>query len=124
MPGFIAATTCIPQGLQSNRSVYVSSPLFRVIGSVRIWPCPPLACFGQRLNEMRRQCLVIISATARGSWCASQAPSIRKIKDLDGATRLHHLRFLGTRCSGVRSLVRTTAIGQLLAHSNRNHFGK
>ena len=74
MPGFVAPTTGISQGLQSERSVQVSSSVLKVIGSAFSCPythCTPLACFGNRLNEKRKQCWVIISDTSPGSRCAS-----------------------------------------------------
>ena len=76
---FIFPITCISHGLQSKRSVRRSPPLISVIGSARTCPCTPvtpLACFGHRLNEKRRQCLVTISDTSPLSSCTSKAASI------------------------------------------------
>ena len=57
-------------GLAVELESQASPPLINVIGSARTWPlyaCTPFACFGHRLNEKRRQCLVTISGTSPAS---------------------------------------------------------
>src|SRR5690606_8781440 len=68
----ILPITCISQGLQSNFRVSTSSPCTSCMGATLVrTPVTPLACFGQRLKEKRRQCLVIITGTSPASSWAS-----------------------------------------------------